>query len=94
MRRCREAGIEVPIIPGIKPLSTLRHLEVLPETFAVELPEELVREAKAHPDHVREVGVEWAIAQSRELMAAGVPVLHYYTMSRTNNIQQIVKAVF
>ena len=94
MRRCREAGIEVPIIPGIKPLSTLRHLEVLPETFAVELPEELVREARTHPDHVREVGVEWAIAQSREPMAAGVPVLHYYTMSRTNNIQQIVKAVF
>lgn len=94
VRRCREAGITVPIIPGIKPISTLRHLEVLPETFSVQLPEELVREAKAHPDHVREVGVEWAIAQSRELMQAGVPVLHYYTMSRTTNIQQIVKALF
>ena len=94
VRRCREAGIAVPIIPGIKPLSTLRHLEILPETFAVTLPEELVREAKAHPEHVREVGVEWTVAQSRELMAAGVPVLHYYTMSRTTNIQQIVKALF
>ena len=92
--RCREAGITVPIIPGIKPLSTLRHLEILPETFGVKLPEELVREVKAHPDGVREVGTEWAIAQSRELMAAGVPVLHYYTMSRTTNIQKIVKAVF
>ena len=86
--------IGVPIIPGIKPLSTLRHLEILPETFGVKLPEELVREVKAHPDGVREVGTEWAIAQSRELMAAGVPVLHYYTMSRTTNIQKIVKAVF
>ena len=94
VRRCREAGITVPIIPGIKPLSTLRHLEILPETFGVKLPEELVREDKAHPDGVREVGTEWAIAQSRELMAAGVPVLHYYTMSRTTNIQKIVKAVF
>ena len=94
VRRCREAGIVVPIIPGLKPISTLRHLEVLPETFAVTLPEELVREAKAHPEHVREVGVEWTVAQSRELMAAGVPVLHYYTMSRTTNIQQIVKALF
>ena len=94
VRRCREAGITVPIIPGIKPLSTLRHLEILPETFGVKLPEELVREVKAHPDGVREVGTEWAIAQSRELMAAGVPVLHYYTMSRTTNIQKIVKAVF
>ena len=94
VRRCREAGIAVPIIPGLKPISTLRHLEVLPETFAVTLPEELVREAKAHPEHVREVGVKWTVAQSRELMAAGVPVLHYYTMSRTTNIQQIVKALF
>ena len=94
VRRCREAGIRVPIIPGIKPISTLRHLEVLPETFGVELPGELVREAKAHPDSVREVGIEWAVAQSRELMAAGVPVLHYYTMSRTNNIQQIVRTLF
>ena len=94
VRRCREAGIAVPIIPGIKPISTLRHLEILPETFGVELPEELVREAKAHPDDVREVGTEWAIAQSRELMAAGVPVLHYYTMSRTTNIQKIVKTIF
>ena len=58
VRRCREAGITVPIIPGIKPLSTLRHLEILPETFGVKLPEELVREVKAHPDGVREVGTE------------------------------------
>ena len=92
--RCREAGIDVPVIPGVKPLSTLRQLTLLPETFAIELPEALHSEVRAHPDGVREVGTEWAIAQSRELMAAGVPVLHYYTMSRTTNIQKIVKAVF
>ena len=94
VRRCREAGITVPIIPGLKPLSTLRHLEVLPETFHVEIPEELAREVKAHPDSVKQIGTEWAITQSRELMKAGVPVLHYYTMSRTNNIQKIVAALF
>ena len=94
MRRCREAGITVPIIPGLKPLSTPRHLEVLPETFHVESPEELAREVRSHPDAAKQIGIEWAIAQSRELMQAGVPVLHYYTMSRTNNIQKIVAALF
>ena len=94
VRRCREAGITVPIIPGLKPLSTARHLEVLPETFSVEIPEELAREVRSHPDNARQIGIEWAIAQSRELMAAGVPVLHYYTMSRTTNIQKIVAALF
>ncbi len=92
--RCRRAGIEVPIIPGLKPLSTLRHLSVLPETFGVRLPEELTGEVKAHPDRVRDIGIEWAIAQSRELMAAGVPVLHYYTMSRTESIRRIAQAIF
>ena len=67
---------------------------MLPETFSVEIPEELVREAKAHPESVKQIGTEWTIAQSRELMAAGVPVLHYYTMSRTTNIQKIVSTIF
>ncbi|WP_418982674.1 methylenetetrahydrofolate reductase [Alistipes sp.] len=94
VRRCREAGITVPIIPGIKPLSTLRHLEILPRTFSVSLPEELVREAQAHPDAVREVGIAWAAAQARELKEAGVPAVHFYTMGRTDNIRKIAKAVF
>lgn len=94
VERCRQAGITVPIIPGIKPISTLKHLTVLPKTFSVELPEELVREAQTHPDSVREVGVEWAIKQGRELMQARVPVLHFYTMGRTDNIRKIAKAIF
>lgn len=94
VRRCREAGITVPVIPGIKPITTLKHLTILPETFSVELPEELTREAQAHPDSVREVGTEWAIAQGRELKAAGIPVLHFYTMGRTDNIQKIARAIF
>ncbi len=94
---CRAAGITVPIIPGLKPLSTERQLEILPETFSITMPEELVHEVKKYSgdsEAIRQVGIEWAIAQGRELMAAGVPVLHFYTMSRTTNIQQIAKALF
>lgn len=95
--RCRAAGIAVPVIPGIKPLATVRHLTLLPETFGCHIPEELSREVLAHADDraaVRQIGTEWAIAQSRELKAAGIPVLHYYPMGRAENIIQIAKTVF
>ncbi|MDE7077826.1 MAG: methylenetetrahydrofolate reductase, partial [Alistipes sp.] len=97
VRRCREAGITVPVIPGIKPLSTVRHLTLLPETFGCSIPEELRREVLAHSADkaaVRQIGTEWAIAQSRELKAAGVPVLHYYPMGKAENIIEIAKTVF
>ena len=85
----------MPIIPGIKPISTLRAPgDPAPKHSAWSCPKSWCAKSKAHPDDVREVGTEWAIAQSRELMAAGVPVLHYYTMSRTTNIQKIVKTIF
>ena len=95
--RCRAIGIEVPIIPGIKPLATVRHLTLLPQTFGCHIPEELRREVEAHADDkaaVRQIGTEWAIAQSRELKAAGIPVLHYYPMGKAENIIQIAKAIF
>ncbi|MFI3303409.1 MAG: methylenetetrahydrofolate reductase [Rikenellaceae bacterium] len=95
--KCREAGITVPIIPGLKPLSTHRQLSILPDTFSITMPEALVKEVESHKEDasaIREIGIEWAIAQGRELMAAGVPVLHFYTMSRTTNIQQIAKSLF
>ena len=97
VRRCREAGITVPIIPGIKPLSTVRHLTLLPQTFGCHIPEELGREVLRHADDpkaVREIGTEWAVAQSRELVEAGVPVLHYYPMGKADNIINIAKAIF
>lgn len=97
VRRCREAGIDVPIIPGIKPLSTVRHLTLLPETFGCSIPEELAREVERHRDDkaaVRRIGTEWAIAQSRELKAAGVPVLHYYPMGKAENIIEIARTIF
>ncbi len=94
---CRKAGINTPIIPGLKPLSTLRQLTVLPETFSISIPEELRRAVERNQDDkeaIRRIGIEWAIAQSRELMEAKVPVLHYYTMSNTSNIEQIASAIF
>lgn len=97
VRRCREAGITVPIIPGIKPLATLKHLTLLPATFQCHIPEELAREVRAHAEDkaaIRQIGTEWAIAQSRELIAAGLPVVHYYSMGKAENIEQIAKTIF
>lgn len=95
-RRCREAGITVPIIPGIKPLATVKHLEILPAIFGAELPDELVSEVRKHAgdaNAVRQIGTEWCIYQCSELKAAGIPVLHLYTMSRTDQIAEVLRKV-
>lgn len=96
IERCRAAGITVPIVPGLKPFTTKSQLTVLPQTFHVDLPEELVKAVSACEDNraVKQVGIEWATMQARELKAAGLPVIHFYTMSRTDNVAQIVKNVF
>lgn len=95
--RCREAGIRVPIVVGIKPFSSVRQLETLPRIFSITLPEALAAEVRAHahdPEAVRTVGVEWAVAQCRELMAAGIPVLHFYTMGRAESTRRIARELF
>lgn len=94
--KCRSAGIKVPIIPGIKPIATKKHLSVLPHFFHVDLPDELVKSVVDCKDNkeVRQVGVEWAIEQCKELKAAGVPVLHFYSMGKVDNIKAIAEAVF
>jgi methylenetetrahydrofolate reductase (NADPH) len=92
----KKAGISVPIIPGIKPIAVKRHLQLLPQVFRIDLPENLINaidNCKNNKD-VRQVGVEWAIQQSKELLAAGVPVLHYYSMGKSTNIKQIASAIF
>jgi methylenetetrahydrofolate reductase (NADPH) len=92
----RAIGITVPIIPGIKPIAVKKHLQLLPQVFRIDLPEALIQEVdkcKNNKD-VRQVGIEWAIAQSNELKAAGVPVLHYYSMGKSDNIREIARAVF
>lgn len=92
----KEIGIDVPILPGIKPLAVQKHLQLLPQVFKIDLPEPLITEVEKCKTNkeVRQVGVEWAIEQSKELMAAGVPVLHYYSMGKSTNIKAIAKAVF
>ena len=94
--KAREMGITVPIIPGIKPIAVQKHLQVLPQIFRIDLPEDLIHavdKCKTNAD-IRQVGVEWAIQQSLELKAAGVPVLHYYSMGKSENIRQIASKVF
>lgn len=93
---CRKAGINVPIIPGLKPITTLKHIQFLPKTFHIDFPDELADELmKCKTDaEVKEVGIEWAIAQSKELMQKGAPVLHYYTMGKSDTVKRIAAAVF
>lgn len=92
----KQAGINVPIIPGIKPLAVKRHLQLLPQVFKIDIPEELINEVEKCKDNkaVRQVGVEWAIKQSKELKEFGVPVLHYYSMGKSDNIKTIASEMF
>ena len=96
VENCRAAGIDVPIIPGLKPLATKKQLNLIPHRFHVDLPEALIKEVlKAKtPDIVRHVGIDWCTAQSKELIDAGVPFLHYYSMGKSDNIHKVASAVF
>ena len=94
--RLREAGITVPVIPGLKPISSQRQIDLLPRSFHIDIPQALVNEInKAKTaDAVYQVGIEWAIAQSRDLLTHGAPAIHYYTMAKPDNVCQIVEKVF
>jgi methylenetetrahydrofolate reductase (NADPH) len=92
VRKCRETGIEVPIIPGIKPITNQAQIVNIPKTFHVDLPEDLTNElikAKNNAE-VREIGVEWAINQCKELWENGIPVINFYTMSQSEVIVDIL----
>jgi methylenetetrahydrofolate reductase (NADPH) len=93
---CKEYGINVPIIPGIKPIKTLTHTTVLPKLFHIDFPEALSKEllkCKSN-DEVKRVGIEWGIQQSKELKAMNVPGIHYYTMSNSDEVKAIASEVF
>ena len=94
--RCRKAGITVPIIPGIKPLSKLSQLTLVPKTFRCDLPEPLAHELfRCTTDEaVKQVGIEWAVEQCRDLIAHGVPSIHFYTVSAVDSIAQIAPRVY
>jgi len=93
---CKKAGINVPVIAGMKPISAMNDIKMLPQTFHIDLPNDLVNAVqKCSTDKdAREVGIEWAVMQSRELIKEGVPGIHYYTLGRSDNIARIVKASF
>ena len=93
---CRNAGIHIPIVPGLKPMTKLYQLSSIPRHFYINLPEDLVSaflSAKTM-EAKRQVGIEWCVAQSQELKAAGVPCLHYYTMGDVDTIKKIAESVF
>jgi methylenetetrahydrofolate reductase (NADPH) len=94
--KCKEQGINVPIIPGIKPLTTKKQLTILPKIFHIDIPEALVNEVEKCKDDkaVKQVGIEWAIQQSKELKEAKTPVLHYYTMGLSEATKAIASQVF
>ena len=93
---CRKIGINVPIIPGLKPIKNLTHISFLPKFFHIDYPVELSNELLKCKDNksVEQVGIEWGIQQSKELKAAGVPCIHYYTMSNSSSVKAIAKEVF
>lgn len=92
-KQCREAGITVPIIPGLKPITSKKQLNIIPRTFYVDIPTDLSNEILKCKDDacVEQVGTEWLLAQSRELKTAGVPVLHYYTLGKPQVVCNVVK---
>ena len=96
VEKCRKAGITVPIIPGLKPLSSQKHIEMLPRTFNIDIPEALMSEIKTckSDEHIYRMGTEWCISQTKELLQHGVPAIHYYTMGKADNIKSVLRKVF
>lgn len=96
VKSCREIGITVPILAGLKPIVTKKDIEVLPQVFHIDIPEDLVKAVKKCNNNAeaKQVGIEWTIQQSKELMRYGVPALHYYTIGISDNIQKIAREIF
>lgn len=93
--RCRAAGIDVPIIPGLKPIASKSHVSMIPRVFSIDIPEDLHREVMSCKDDaaVRAVGERWCVEQSKDLIKRGAPCLHYYTMGRVDGFVRIAREV-
>ena len=94
---CRKAGITVPVIPGLKPLTTARQVNLLPESFSIDIPVELtdaVKDAGDDAAAVRRLGVEWCTTQCRDLLAHGVPAVHFYTMGKSGSVVEVLRNCF
>ncbi|HET6243753.1 MAG: methylenetetrahydrofolate reductase [NAD(P)H] [Bacteroidetes bacterium] len=96
VENCRKMDINVPIIPALKPIVTLNHIAFLPKTFNIDFPEDLADELiKCRTDaEVKTLGIEWAVQQSKDLIAAGVPCIHYYTMGKSETVRNIASQVY
>ena len=96
VKEARAIGIDVPIIPGIKPVATKNHLSMLPKTFKIDLPEPLISKITKAKDNaaVKQIGVEWTVQQCKELLDFGVPVLHFYSMGKSDNIRKVAAELF
>ena len=97
VEKCRATGIDVPIIPGLKPISTARQISVLPEAFSLDIPLELTCEIEKHrndKDAVYRIGTEWCTMQCKDLLKHGVPAVHFYTMGKSRNITDILRECF
>ncbi len=96
VKRCREIGIQVPIVPGIKPLATLNDIKLVPQIFSCDIPQEFYAELEKCKTNqeVKEVGIEWAIQQGKELIQYGVPAIHFYTYGFSDNVKRIASELF
>lgn len=94
--RCRKAGINVPIIPGLRPITTIGQLNILPKVFHVDMPMQLVSELMKCKDNndAKEVGVEWCKAQCLDLMAHGVPSIHFYSLNSTRSVERVAASIY
>ena len=94
--KCREMDITIPIVPGLKPITSLRQLTILPQIFHIDLPYDLSNalEKAKNNDQAKEIGIEWAIQQSKELIEFGVPTLHYYSMGKSESVYKVAREVF
>lgn len=94
VKKCRDAGITVPIIPGLKVLKSARQLQTIPKHFYIDFPDELVSQVSESPQHVKEIGKQWAIKQCQELLEFGVPCLHFYIMNDVDTVSDVVKKFY
>ncbi len=96
VKKCRENGINVPIIPGLKPLGSIAQIDLLPKIFYIDLPETLRKEAVKckNNSQLKELGIEWCVQQSKELIKENVPVLHFYTMSKPETTRKVAEKLF
>ena len=96
VKKCREMDINVPIVPGLKPITTKKQITVLPRIFHIDIPEDLANAIADCKDNnaARQIGVEWSIQQSKELIDFGVPSLHYYSMGKSDSVYKVAQALF